>query len=104
MLRHSPSRASLRLLGRMSVQVSSRYWSHSALEASTPVSDQPPGIGRSAGHREYCSSWLIRTLKRASGDSKSKVVVRIGLLLSVGTDRKYPRHYFCASKGPALAP
>src|SRR5215472_4342313 len=41
-----------------------------------PVSAQPPGTGRSAGHKEYCSSSLISTLNRASGDSKSKVVVR----------------------------
>src|SRR5258708_13075541 len=104
MLRHSPSRASLRLLGRMSVQVSSRYWSHSALEASTPVSDQPPGIGRSAGHREDCSSGLIRTLKRASGDSKSKVLVRICLLLPVGTDpTSHPPSSF-STTAPTLPP
>src|SRR5580692_10930091 len=73
---HSPSSAMRRLLGRMSVQVSSRYLSHSSLAAQTPVSSQPPGTSRSAGHSEYCSSWLIRTLNRASGLSKSKLVVR----------------------------
>src|SRR5690349_20896146 len=72
-----------RLLGRMSVQVSSRYLSHSSFEAQTPVSAHPPGTSRSAGQRLYCSSSLISTLNRASGDSKSKVTVRnCGLLLA----------------------
>src|ERR1700754_921488 len=74
---HSPSSATRRLLGRMSVQVSSRYLSQSSFEAHTPVSSQPPGTSRSACQREYCSSWLISTLNRASGESKSKLTVRI---------------------------
>ena len=56
-----PPWASIRLLGRMSVQVFSMYSRQLALESVSCATVQPRGVGWVAGHRLYWPSWFTST-------------------------------------------
>src|SRR5262249_53142708 len=72
---HTLSILSRRLLGLRSVQTSSTKARRSAFAPDLPASRHPAGASRSAGQREYCSSWLSSTLYTWLSSEDSDIAV-----------------------------
>src|SRR5690606_18273538 len=84
---HGRRSRSRRLRGRMSTQCS-LMWSRQLCRSCGGVrACQPGGSSRWAGHREYCSSWLVTTTYRVPSAVSLAVVPGVWVIVCVPYER-----------------